>query len=83
MRMSKVHTIVSHLVWTSNWDPAEMSSNEKLYKAMIWPNGDQVPGRRVSVFASSLTKARERIELEFKTKEIFGLHNPEDAEKSR
>ena len=54
-----------------------------MYKAMIWPSGENQPGQRVSTFASSLDEAKEILEKKYETKEIFDLHNPEDAEKAR
>ena len=60
-----------------------MNTSQKLYKAMIWPDGENKPGQRVEVFAANPFEAREKIELEYETKEVFDLHNPEDAEKPR
>ena len=60
-----------------------MKAEEKLYQAMIWPNGDSSSWQRVSVYAGNLSEARKKIETEHGTTNVFDLHNLEDAENIR
>jgi hypothetical protein len=55
----------------------------KTYKAMVWPNGPDEPGRRVSVQANSLEEAREQLEAEYGEGSVFDLHNEDDAARPR
>jgi hypothetical protein len=56
-----------------------MNSNEKLYLAMIWVQGYDRPGTRVSVVAHNLDEAKEKLEAEYGEGNIFDLHNEDDA----
>jgi hypothetical protein len=55
----------------------------KIYKAMIWVDDPNEPGRRVSVLAESLDDARKRLEAEHGEGHVFYLHSEEDAERPR
>lgn len=50
---------------------------------MIWTADPTVPGRRVTVWATSLAEARQLLEKEHGVGNVFNLHNPEDADKPR
>lgn len=56
-----------------------MNSSEKLYRAMIWVQGSDRPGPRVSVVACSLDEAKRKLEKEYGEGNVFNLHNEEDA----
>lgn len=53
------------------------------YRAMIWIEGSAETGKRVSVTATSLSDARQRLEGEYGKGNVFDLHNPDDADASR
>jgi hypothetical protein len=52
-----------------------------VYLAMIWK--DDLPGRRVSVNAESLSQAKEELEAQYGKGTVFYLRNEEDAAKPR
>ena len=56
-----------------------MEENEKFYKAMIWIEGSNRPGQRVSVAACSLEQARSKLESEYGKGNVYYLRNEEDA----
>jgi hypothetical protein len=53
------------------------------YKAMIWKPASNLPGRRVSVLATTLEDAKERLEAEYGEGSVFDLHNEDDAAQPR
>jgi ribosomal protein L31E len=53
--------------------------NEKLYKAMIWIQGSDQPGQRVSVAARNLEEAKGKLEAEYGKGNVYYLRNEEDA----
>lgn len=55
----------------------------KTYKAMVWREGPNEPGRRVSVVADSLEEARQLLEDEYGKGSVFDLHNEADADRPR
>ncbi len=55
----------------------------KAYKAMIWDDDPEKPGRRVSVLAESLDDAKKKLEEEYGEGHVFYLHNEEDAARPR
>jgi hypothetical protein len=55
----------------------------KIYKAIVWDDDPNKPGRRVSVLAESLQEARERLDEEYGEGRVFTLHNEEDAARPR
>ena len=58
-------------------------TNKRLYLAMLWRNGPDKPGERVSVLAKELHEARRLLEKVYGKDNVFNLHNPEDAKKIR
>ena len=59
------------------------SDAKRPYKAMIWFKNSDQPGKRVSVLAGSLDKARELLEEQYGEGTVFDLHNEADADKLR
>ena len=55
----------------------------KIYKAIIWDDDSDKPGRRVSVLAENLQDAKKRLEKEYGEGHVFNLHNEEDAVQPR
>jgi hypothetical protein len=55
----------------------------KRYKAMIWVQGSDKAGRRVSVEAEGLKQAREELEAQYGEGNVFDLHCEEDASRPR
>ena len=55
----------------------------KLYRAMVWKDGSDKPGQRVSVLAENLVEAKEKLEAEYGEGNVFDLHNEEDAARPR
>lgn len=55
----------------------------KIYKAMIWKDGPDEPGQRVSIEANSLDEAQRLLEDEYGKGSVFGLHNEADADRPR
>jgi hypothetical protein len=55
----------------------------KMYKAMIWDNDPQKPGKRVTVLAQHLDDAKKQLEEEYGEGRVFNLHNEEDAAQPR
>jgi hypothetical protein len=60
-----------------------LGANMKTYKAMVWPDGADQPGRRVSVRAASLDEARTQLEAEHGQGTVFDLHTDDDASRTR
>jgi hypothetical protein len=60
-----------------------MNNREKLYKAIIWVDGSDKPGQRVSVVADGIAEARQKLEAEYGTGNVYYLHNEEDAARPR
>ena len=60
-----------------------MSQELRLYHAMIWAQGLDRPGKRVTVQANSLQEAKALLEAEHGVGSVFNLHNKEDAESPR
>ncbi|MCC2963195.1 hypothetical protein LK540_22425 [Massilia sp. IC2-278] len=60
-----------------------MELNQKLYHAIIWEAGPDVPGKRVAVAAYSLEDARQKLEAQFGKGTVFNLHNEFDADAVR
>lgn len=56
---------------------------KQLYCAMIWINGSDQAGLRVTVYAVSLADAKQLLETEYGKGNVFDLHNPDDADKPR
>ena len=65
--------------------PCEPIENHKMktYKAIIWDEDPDKPGRRVSVPAQSLQDAKKQLEQEYGEGHVFNLHCEEDAVKPR
>jgi hypothetical protein len=61
----------------------ELGVNMKVYRAMVWSDGPDQPGRRVSVMAVSLDHARQQLEAEYGQGSVFDLHNDDDAARPR
>lgn len=57
-------------------------SEKRTYKAVVWVR-DNVPGKRVTMMAESLTDARARLEGLYGEGHVYDLHNEEDAEATR
>ncbi|MGY3355159.1 hypothetical protein ACVWZK_001822 [Bradyrhizobium sp. GM0.4] len=55
----------------------------KMYKAMIWDDDPNKPGKRVTVLAESLEAAKKQLEAEHGEGHVFDLHNEEDAARPR
>ena len=55
----------------------------KVYKAMIWVEDTNKPGRRVSVLAENLDEAKKKLESEYGEGHVFDLHNEENAARPR
>jgi len=55
----------------------------KTYKAMIWDDDPEKPGRRVSVLAESLDDAKKKLEAKYGEDHVFDLRNEEDAARPR
>ncbi len=51
----------------------------KTYKAIIWDDDPDKPGRRVSVQAENLDEAKAKLEAEYGEGHVFDLHNEQDA----
>jgi hypothetical protein len=60
-----------------------MNSPAKLYKAIIWVDGSEKPGQRVSVTADSITEAKQKLEAKYGAGNVYNLHNEEDAARPR
>jgi hypothetical protein len=58
-------------------------ANKRLYLAIVWRNGPDKPGERVSVLAKDLKEARRLLEEAYGKGNVFNLHNPDDAKKIR
>ena len=58
-------------------------TDKRVYLAMVWRNGPEKPGERVSVLAKDLHEARRLLEEAYGKGNVFYLRNPEDAEKIR
>jgi len=58
-------------------------SNERLFVAMVWRDGPDKPGERVSVLAKDLHEAKRLLEDTYGKGNVFDLHNPDDANKIR
>jgi hypothetical protein len=58
-------------------------TNKRLYLAMVWPNGPDKPGERVSVLAKDRKEARRLLEDAYGKGNVFGLHNPDEANEIR
>jgi len=61
----------------------DANTNKRLYCAIIWVNGSDQVGKRVSVYAQNLADARQQLEVEYGKGNVFNLHNPDDADKPR
>jgi hypothetical protein len=55
----------------------------RVFRAVIWENDSDKPGRRVSVLAETLDDAKKRLEAEYGEGHVFDLHNEEDAARQR
>jgi hypothetical protein len=55
----------------------------KMYKAIIWDEDPDKPGRRVSVIAENLQEAQKQLEQEHGKGHVFNLHCEEDAIRPR
>jgi len=55
----------------------------KIYHAVIWTNGPDQPGQRITIVADSLSEAEEKLEAEYGTGYEYTLTNEEDAAKRR
>jgi hypothetical protein len=55
----------------------------KLYRAIVWKDGSDKSGERVSVFAENLAEAKKKLESEYGEGNVFDLHNEEDAARPR
>ena len=53
------------------------------YQAIVWKDGSDRPGQRVSVVAETLEDAKEKLEAEYGAGNVFDLHNAEDATRPR
>jgi hypothetical protein len=53
----------------------------KLYQAIVWSPGQDVPGKRITISAESLSKASEQIEAEFGKDAVYTHYNEQDAER--
>lgn len=53
------------------------------YQAIIWKKNSNTIGERVSVFAESLSAAREILELKYGKGSVHDLHSSEAAERPR
>jgi len=56
---------------------------ETEYKAVIWTKESTRPGQRVTVSATSLDDAKERLEAVYGEGTVFDLHQEEDANRPR
>jgi hypothetical protein len=59
-----------------------MDTQKKLYKAIIWTDGQQ-PGIRVSVYASNVFEAEKLLADQYGAANVFDLHNEEEASRVR
>ena len=50
---------------------------------MVWRDGPEKPGERVSVLAKDLDEARRLLEEAHGKGNVFNLYNPDDAKKVR
>jgi hypothetical protein len=55
----------------------------KPYRTMIWVRGSDLPGKRVTVLAESLSDAKRKLEAEYGEGNVFDLHNEEEAARAR
>ncbi|WP_175952027.1 hypothetical protein [Burkholderia sp. BCC0405] len=55
----------------------------KVYDAIIWIDGPDKPGRRVTLVAENLDEAKERLEAEYGKDCEYTLKSEEDAAKRR
>ena len=55
----------------------------KTYRAIIWEDDPEKPGRRMSILAEGLDEARRRLEEEYGKGHVFDLHSEEDAKLPR
>jgi hypothetical protein len=55
----------------------------KNFKAIIWDDDPQKPGRRVNILAKNLDDAKKQLEAEYGEGHVFNLHNEEDASRPR
>jgi len=56
---------------------------KRRYDAMVWQADPTIPGRRVSVVATSLDEALAKLEAEHGEGTVFDLRNEDDAEQIR
>ncbi len=55
----------------------------KRYEAIIWVQGSDDAGRRVSVEAESLEQAKAELEVQYGEGNVFNLHSEGDASRPR
>jgi hypothetical protein len=55
----------------------------KRFRAMIWEEGTEEAGKRVSLEAESLNQARHELEAQYGEGSVFDLHDEEDASRPR
>lgn len=53
------------------------------YHAIVWIQGTDRAGERVTLFANNLDEATEQLKRKYGDRTMFSLYNEEDAEKSR
>ncbi|WP_395745586.1 hypothetical protein [Prosthecobacter sp.] len=58
-------------------------SSQKLYHAIVWREGPDQTGERVTAWASDLDEAARLLAEEYGKGNVYNLHNKEDAEKIR
>ena len=55
----------------------------KRYEAIVWVQGSDDAGRRVSVEAEGLDQAKEELEVQYGEGNVFNLQSEEDASRPR
>jgi hypothetical protein len=55
----------------------------KLYHAIVWQAAPEIPGERVSVWATDIAQAKELLEAKHGCGNVFNLHNKEQSEAPR
>jgi hypothetical protein len=80
---------VSELVGGIPAEPKWMTLRErtirfkKRYKAIVWTDDANTPGKQVTVIAANLAQAKALLEAEHGQGNVFNLHNEEDAQAPR
>lgn len=58
-------------------------NDQKLYHAIVWREGPDQLGERVTILAKDSTEAKRLLEEKYGKGHVYNLHNEEEAQESR